>query len=192
MLNRLLVLLLAPVALAACGGAASYQPAAPATGSAAYSVRVASSSLGPILTDGQGRTLYYYNLDQEGKIACVGQCAINWPPLLANSMPTALGSLNGSLTIVMRLDGGDQVTYNDRPLYTFAGDKKPGDTTGQGIGGKWFVATPSLTDPETAAAQSATSPTAAPVASPTAAPAPGFNDSDGDNNGSPSDGDGNG
>ena len=58
MLNRLLVLLLAPVALAACGGAASYQPAAPATGSAAYSVRVASSSLGPILTDGQGRTLY--------------------------------------------------------------------------------------------------------------------------------------
>jgi hypothetical protein len=92
----------------------------------------------------------------------------------------------------MRLDGGDQVRYNDRPLYTFAGDKKPGDTTGQGIGGEWFVATPSLTDPETADGQPVASPTVVPAASPTVAPAPGFNDHDGDNNGRPSDGDGNG
>jgi len=187
-----LILLLAPVALAACGGATTYQPGAAATGTPADSVRVASSSLGPILTDGQGRTLYYYNLDQEGKIACVGQCAINWPPLLDNSAPTAIGSLIGKLTVVMRLNGGDQVRYNDRPLYTFAGDKKPEDTTGQGIGGEWFVATPSLTDPETAGGQPVASPTAAPAASPTVAPAPGFNDHDGDNNGRPSDGDGNG
>ena len=187
-----LMLLLAPAALAACGGATAYQPGAASIGTPAYSVRVASSSLGPILTNGQGRTLYYYNLDQEGRIACVGQCAINWPPLLDNSAPTAIGSLSGKLTIVMRLNGGDQVTYNDRPLYTFAGDKQPGDTTGQGIGGEWFVATPSLTDPETAGGQPVASPTVAPVASPTVAPAPGFNDRDGDNNGSPSDGDGNG
>ncbi|MHB8588479.1 MAG: COG4315 family predicted lipoprotein [Candidatus Dormibacteraceae bacterium] len=179
-----LMLLLAPVALAACGGTITNQTGAPSAGTPAYSVRVANSSLGPILTDGRGRTLYYYSVDQEGRIACVGACAINFPPLLDDSAPTATDSLGSKLTIVMRLDGGDQVRYNDRPLYTFAGDKKPGDTTGQGIGGEWFVATPSLTDPETAGGQ--------PVAAPTAAPAPGFNDHDSDNNGSPSDGDGNG
>jgi predicted lipoprotein with Yx(FWY)xxD motif len=189
-LKRLLVLPLAAVALGACGAAATYQTGAQPTGKAAYSVRVADSNLGQILTDGQGRTLYYYSLDQEGKIACVGQCAVNWPPLLDASTPTAAGSLGTKLAVVTRLDGGTQVTYNDRPLYTFVGDKAPGDTTGQGVGGKWFVATPSLADPE--ATQPATPPAYAPAAYPTAAPAPGFNDSDGDNNGSPSDGDGNG
>lgn len=187
-----LVLLLAAVAMAACGGAALIQPGAPSKGTPAYTVRVANSSLGSILVDAQGRTLYVYNLDQEGKIACVGQCAINWPPLLDNGVPTASGDLSGKLTSVMRQDGSDQVRYNDRPLYSFAGDKKAGDTTGQGIGGEWFVATPSLTDPDAGSEQAAASPTAAPPASPNPAPAPTFNDRDGDNNGSPSDGDGNG
>ena len=191
-MKRLLLLPLAAVALGACGAAATYQTGAPPTAKAAYSVRVADSSLGQILTDGQGRTLYYFTLDQEGKIACVGQCAVTWRPLLDASTPTAAGSIGAKLAVVMRLDGGTQVTYNDRPLYTFVGDKAPGDTTGQGVGGKWFVATPSLADPETAATQPATPPAYGPAASPTAAPAPGFNDSDGDNNGSPSDGDGNG
>ena len=185
-------LLLAPVALAACGGAAVIQPGAPSNGTAVYSLRVASSSLGPVLVDGQGRTLYYYNLDQEGKIACVGQCAINWPPLLDNAVPTASGDLSTKLTKVMRPDGGDQVRYNDRPLYTFAGDKKAGDTSGQGIGGEWFAATPSLIDPDAASEQAAASPSVATGSPPTAAPVPGFNDHDGDNNGTPSDGDGNG
>ncbi|MGH7763879.1 MAG: COG4315 family predicted lipoprotein, partial [Candidatus Dormibacteraceae bacterium] len=111
---------------------------------------------------------------------------------LDNAVPTASGDLSTKLTTVMRPDGGDQVRYNDRPLYRFAGDKKAGDTSGQGIGGEWFAATPSLTDPDAASEQAAASPSVAPVSSPTAAPVPAFNDHDGDNNGTPSDGDGNG
>lgn len=161
----------------------------------AYSIRVVPSRLGPILTDAKEMTLYHYKADADGKTACLGQCAVNWPPLPASGTPTAQSVLGGKLATFIRPDAGDQVIYNDRPLYTFAGDNKPGDVAGPGIAGAWFVATPSLTDPDAATEQppapaTVTPGTATPAA--TARSRPGFNDQDGDNAGGASDGDGNG
>ncbi|MDQ6899514.1 MAG: hypothetical protein M3072_08405 [Candidatus Dormibacteraeota bacterium] len=221
-MRRVVIDFLALGALAACGGGA-YGMATPSS-SSATTVKVASSSLGSILTDASGATLYYYTADTESHSTCTGQCANYWLPLLQpnygllqapSGNPTGSG-LSGKLATTGRLDGGRQVTYNDRPLYTFSGDKKPGDLAGQGIGGVWFVATPSLPDPDAAAEQPVPSapapatPTSAPAAhapvvAPTnqvpptprtipqpPAPAPGFNDHDADNAGGRSDGDGNG
>ena len=64
----------------------------------------------------------------------------------ALAAPTAGAALPGKLGVTARA-GGEQVTYNQWPLYTFAGDAGPGQTNGQGIfgfGGRWFVATPGL------------------------------------------------
>jgi predicted lipoprotein with Yx(FWY)xxD motif len=109
-------------------------------------IRVADSSAGIILTDAQRHTLYYYKLDGGGKIACVGECAMEWPPLLDGQRPMAPPNLGGELVTLAGPDGGSQVLFDDRPLYTFTGDKKPGETNGQGVDGSWLVATPSLTD----------------------------------------------
>jgi predicted lipoprotein with Yx(FWY)xxD motif len=103
--------------------------------------------LGAILVNAQGRTLYYFVPERGGRIVCTGQCTGAWPPLFTASMaPTAGATLPGRLGIVARASS-DQVTYNNWPLYTFAGDARPDQTNGQGVfgfGGKWFVATPRL------------------------------------------------
>ncbi|WP_338203156.1 hypothetical protein [Candidatus Nephthysia bennettiae] len=191
-------------ALAACGGGAygtATQPSKAPSSNSATTLKAASSSLGSILTDGRGATLYYYTADTESHSTCTGQCAVTWLPLLQpnsgvlqtpSGKPTGDG-LSGKLATTVRSDGGRQVTYNDRPLYTFSGDKKPGDLAGQGIGGVWFVATPSLTDPDAAAERPGPAVPPAPRATPPApAPAGGFNDGDADNAGGRNDGDGNG
>jgi predicted lipoprotein with Yx(FWY)xxD motif len=104
-------------------------------------------ALGAILVNPQGRTLYYFVPERGGRIVCTGQCTNAWPPLFASSMaPTAGTTLPGQLGIVARASS-EQVTYNNWPLYTFAGDARPDQTNGQGVfgfGGKWFVATPGL------------------------------------------------
>jgi predicted lipoprotein with Yx(FWY)xxD motif len=104
---------------------------------------VNNPTLGPILVNSKGMTLYHFLLDKNGKIACTGACAKLWPPLLlpsGMSKPTAgKGVPANKLGVVTRPDGTHQVTYNGWPLYTFAEDTKPGDTKGQGFRGLWFV-----------------------------------------------------
>jgi predicted lipoprotein with Yx(FWY)xxD motif len=114
----------------------------------AASVFVASNmSLGAVLVNAQSRTLYYFVPERGGRIVCTGQCTNVWPALLATSMtPTAGAALPGQLGVVARASS-EQVTYNQWPLYTFAGDRGPDQINGQGVfgfGGKWFVATPRL------------------------------------------------
>jgi predicted lipoprotein with Yx(FWY)xxD motif len=123
---------------------------APATAppSVAPSVFIASNmSLGAVLVNAQGRTLYYFVPERGGAIVCTGQCTSVWPPLFATSMaPTAGAALPGQLGVVAR-GSSEQVSYNHWPLYTFAGDRGPDQANGQGVfgfGGKWFVATPRL------------------------------------------------
>jgi predicted lipoprotein with Yx(FWY)xxD motif len=97
-----------------------------------------------ILTNGAGRTLYYFADDTATSSQCTGACAQTWPPALAGaSTPTAASALPGTLSVLN--DGnGAQVTYNGHPLYIYSGDAAPGDTHGEGIEGKWHVATPTL------------------------------------------------
>jgi predicted lipoprotein with Yx(FWY)xxD motif len=138
------------LALASCGGGsndnatAASAPPKTASGSPA-TLGVENSSLGKILDDGQGRTLYLFQRDSGTKSACFGPCATNWPPL-RSANPTVGGGANASMIgTTKRSDGKPQVTYNGHPLYTFTGDSSAGDTSGQGIsafGGLWYVVSP--------------------------------------------------
>ncbi len=95
---------------------------------------------GDFLVDAEGRTLYVFLNDQDGRSACTGECAENWPPLTVEGEATAgEGVGEGELGTIEREDGDTQVTYHDRPLYYFAADKNPGDVKGQGVGDVWFV-----------------------------------------------------
>ncbi len=124
-----------------------------------------NATLGTILVDPAGATLYRFTADQNGQSSCTGGCAQVWPPftVAAGSKPVTASALVGTFATTTRPDGTSQVTYNGSPLYLFTGDKAAGDASGQGVEGKWFVVTVSAT-PSSAAAPSATSPTTAPSA----------------------------
>jgi predicted lipoprotein with Yx(FWY)xxD motif len=109
-------------------------------------VSTAGTSLGTILVDSRGRTLYLFEKDRNGKSACAGQCAAFWPPLIASGKPRVAGTAKASLVgTTKRADGRLQVTYNHHPLYTFAKDTKKGQMSGEGVnafGAGWDVVSP--------------------------------------------------
>jgi predicted lipoprotein with Yx(FWY)xxD motif len=98
------------------------------------------TSIGKVLTTSTGMTLYTFANDKTpGKSACNGQCATNWPPLMASAdaMPV------GKWTPITRDDGSKQWAYDGKPLYAWNRDQKPGDTTGDGfLNGAWKAAHP--------------------------------------------------
>jgi predicted lipoprotein with Yx(FWY)xxD motif len=98
-----------------------------------------------VLTNVQGMTLYYFTPDSATKAACTGACAGIWPPLLfpGTGSPTSATSLPGTLSAVTDANG-QQVEYNGHPLYIYSKDTAPGQANGEGLFGKWFVATPTL------------------------------------------------
>jgi predicted lipoprotein with Yx(FWY)xxD motif len=111
---------------------------APAAAGAAVSV--ATTSLGDVLVDGNGLTLYMFAADANGKSVCNGDCAATWPPLLSDAAPSLGKGLDAEdFASVTRDDGQAQVTFYGMPLYLFAGDTAPGDVNGQGLGDKWYV-----------------------------------------------------
>jgi len=126
---------------------AATKAATAASGTAAAgatTVKTATAgSLGTILTDANGMTLYTFKNDvaNSGKSAAEGLAAA-WPPLSVTGTPVKPSGLTGDLAVITRGDGKTQVTYKGLPLYFFVNDKKPGDTNGQGLGGVWFVAQP--------------------------------------------------
>lgn len=109
-------------------------------------VQIGASALGSVLVNSQGRTLYYNTADSTTKFVCSGGCLGVWPPLLLPAgvtTPTTGPGVPASVGTAVRPEGGVQVTYAGFPLYTFAKDTKPGDTTGEGIvalGGTWHAA----------------------------------------------------
>jgi predicted lipoprotein with Yx(FWY)xxD motif len=147
------------LAVAGCGGtsggndAGAYGAPSPtssassasgeAPGSGGASVAVASSKLGKILVDGEGRTLYLFQADTGTASTCNGACASAWPPLTTAAQPIAGAGVSASkLGTTKRSDGTTGITYNGHPLYTYIGDSAPGQTTGQGIvgfGAEWYV-----------------------------------------------------
>lgn len=141
-----------PAATAAATKAATAAATSGATGTAngtaaatgGTTVMIASGgSLGQILTDTNGMTLYTFKNDvaNSGKSAAESLAGA-WPPLTASGTPTKPTGLSGDLAVITRNDGKTQVTYKGLPLYFFVNDKKPGDTNGQNVGGVWFVAQP--------------------------------------------------
>lgn len=94
---------------------------------------------GKILTDGRGMTLYIFTKDTAGESVCYDQCAVNWPPLFATGRLKGSGVDDAKLGTTTRKDGAKQLTYEGKPLYYYFQDKAPGDTTGEGVGGVWFM-----------------------------------------------------
>jgi predicted lipoprotein with Yx(FWY)xxD motif len=95
------------------------------------------------LTNDKGWTLYYFTPDTATTSACTGQCAVTWPPVTSSGTPTSTAALSGTLAVQTN-GNGSQVTYNGHPLYTYAKDTGPAQTNGEGVGGKWHVATTDL------------------------------------------------
>lgn len=104
---------------------------------------VADSTFGEILVDAEGKTLYAFTQDSDGVSACYDDCAVNWPALISGGEFRAGEGVERSLLgTAVRADGSEQVTYAGMPLYHFAGDARPADTNGQGLGEVWFVVSP--------------------------------------------------
>jgi predicted lipoprotein with Yx(FWY)xxD motif len=160
--------LAASLVLAACGsssskttGSTSTPGAAQTTAASSATVTSASSSLGTILVDAHGMTLYSLSAERGGKFICTtSACTGIWHPLTIASGTTPSGTVS-SLGTIKRPDGTTQVTYSGAPLYTFAQDSQAGQTGGQGVKdvGTWSVikigsATPSTTTQTTETSKS--------------------------------------
>jgi predicted lipoprotein with Yx(FWY)xxD motif len=119
----------------------------PSAGGAAQTrgpvVSTATTTLGRILVDSRGHTLYLFEKDRSGKSACAGHCAMFWPPLIAAAKPRAAGGARASLLgTTRRADGRMQVTYRRHPLYTFVKDTRKGHTRGEEVdafGAEWYA-----------------------------------------------------
>ncbi|MDX6567077.1 MAG: hypothetical protein QOE10_2739 [Gaiellales bacterium] len=187
---RMIVAAAAVAALAPAGFALD-PPAAHAAQAKGAAVSTAKTSLGPIIVTSNGRTLYLFKKDRNGKSACSGQCAVFWPPLITSGTPRVTGGASASLIgTTRRADGRLQVTYNHHPLYTFVKDKKAGQTNGEGVnafGATWDAISPAgaTIDKKISSGAGATPPAK------NAIPQNNGGDGDSDNNGGPSDGDGN-
>ena len=142
---RAAIVPLVALAVAGYGGVSSASVStAPqeATKAKPATVRVAKTNLGKILVNSKGRTLYLFQADSGTTSACADACAAAWPPLTSATPKVGKGAKASLAGTATRSDGKSQVVYNGHPLYTFSGDKKAGNTNGQGVnafGGLWYV-----------------------------------------------------
>ena len=148
-----LALAAAGVALAACGSSGTNGTAAAAsnvTGAATKDVKTRSTSLGTILVNSKGLSLYRLSGEKKGHFICTGSCTQLWHPLHPRKGKAPTGTV-GHLGLVTRPDHSKQITYKGHPLYRFAQDTKPGDTKGQGFKdvGTWSVIKVSTTTTNT-------------------------------------------
>jgi len=140
--------------LAACGGGSGYGSSsaagsartAPAVSPSGNLLASAQTPLGSILVNGQAMTLYTFAADKGGRSVCDAACIAYWPPVKAPAqLPASLAGVTAKLGTTTRDDGSSQLTVGGRPVYTYVGDKEPGDTNGQGTnisGGLWWVVSP--------------------------------------------------
>ena len=103
---------------------------------AAEPAKMVDTKMGKILANAKGMTLYTFDKDAMGKSNCDEACLKKWPAFHA----AAKAKAEGEWTLVKAADGKEMWAYEGKPLYTFAGDKKPGDMTGDGVGGVWHAA----------------------------------------------------
>jgi predicted lipoprotein with Yx(FWY)xxD motif len=125
------------------GGSEGEEKPASSAGGAANVSLGSAGDLGMVLVDSKGFVLYDFHKDKGTKPSCYGACAENWPPVLTEGAPDAGNGAKASmLGTTMRTDGTEQATYAGHPLYTFVGDKKPGEANGNDItafGGEWYA-----------------------------------------------------
>lgn len=129
--------------------ASSPSPAVSAAAAAsAAALKTATVDGTPVLANAKGFVLYWFAPDTPTTSKCTGSCATYWPPVAG---PVTAGSgITGTLGTIIRPDGTKQASYDGHPLYTYAGDTKPGVATGNGLnvsGGLWYEMTASGATP---------------------------------------------
>lgn len=147
-----LLLVIGAVVIAGCGGGGSSSSSSESSGGEGGATTASSgggegtistaeiSGLGKVLVDSEGMTVYLFTPDKGTTSVCYGGCEAAWPPVMAEGKPTAgEGAMSSALGTTKRKDGSMQVTYEGHPLYTFVGDKGPGEANGQESEGTWFV-----------------------------------------------------
>jgi len=106
-------------------------------------VQTRNTSIGRVLVDVQGRTLYLFAKDSGSKSSCIGSCTVDWPPVpVTGAVRAGSGASPAALGSIARSGGGRQLTYNGHPVYYFDDDEKAGQTKGQAIdefGAKWYA-----------------------------------------------------
>jgi predicted lipoprotein with Yx(FWY)xxD motif len=152
--------------LAACAPALPAATAAPtliSSSSPSVSLDLATDpSLGKILVDGGGRTLYVFTKDAPDTVNCDAKCQANWPPLVSSGTPKVGPGVDSSMIGTASLpDGAKILTYDHMPLYYYFKDTQPGQVSGENVGSVWFVVSP---DGKPVKPASVTAPTATPVA----------------------------
>ncbi len=157
--QRLLIipaLALVTFAIAGCSGGNSSSPTAtvavstpapsPTTAFAAAAlIKLGTTAKGTVLMDSTGFSLYMFDNDKTpGASSCNGGCSSTWPPIMttAAAAPSGITGATGAFSLITRDDGTKQVAYKGKPLYRYTPDKAAGDTTGDGVGGVWHLATP--------------------------------------------------
>jgi predicted lipoprotein with Yx(FWY)xxD motif len=127
------------------GSASSGATTSPSTEGGAVAVLTVASApkVGPVLVDSKGFTVYDFQKDKGTTSSCYGACAEGWPPVTTEGAPmTGEGATASKLGTSKRKDGSTQVTYAGHPLYTFAGDSKPGEANGNDVdafGAEWYA-----------------------------------------------------
>lgn len=125
---------------------AGHASATPHSGGSAVTIMTQSTSKGTVLTNGQGRTIYWFAKDTPTASNCSGSCVSYWPPVIGTATAGSGASLPMSFGTITRSDGQKQATYDGHPLYTYMGDTAAGQVTGNGLnlsGGLWWAMTPS-------------------------------------------------
>jgi predicted lipoprotein with Yx(FWY)xxD motif len=127
---------------AASGNTPAAQASSPASPAASGGTTLTAKTIGgkQVLVNARGFTVYWFAPDTATTSKCTGSCATYWPPVKAPA--TAGAGVTGTLGTITRTDGTTQATYNGHPLYTYVGDKAPGQDKGNGLnisGGLWYV-----------------------------------------------------
>jgi predicted lipoprotein with Yx(FWY)xxD motif len=141
----LLLVVISTLFIAGCTQQLPVQPTPqPTAVKPANTIGTASSSLGTILVDAQGKTLYYFanDIPASGTSSCNGQCAVVWPVFSVDTVTVSPPLSASDFSSITRADGKKQTTYRGWPLYYYQADTKPGDVNGENVLKVWFVIKP--------------------------------------------------
>jgi predicted lipoprotein with Yx(FWY)xxD motif len=94
-----------------------------------------------VLMTNKGFAVYYNKADTMFKATCTGQCAHDWPPVLA---PQGMMTVSSSVHLPRQLSvhqtpNGAQVFYDGHALYTYAADMQAGTATGRAQDKLWYL-----------------------------------------------------
>jgi predicted lipoprotein with Yx(FWY)xxD motif len=114
--------LAATLALAACGGGGGSSDSATTAGSTTTVAVKQVDGIGRVLVDASGKALYSSDVEADGEVRCTGACTSFWEPLTLDSGTPTAAAGTGTLDVIKRPDGTNQITVNGKPLYTFSED----------------------------------------------------------------------